>query len=92
MTNVAGRGHENDRRISHRFLTRHSQFVIPQRSCPCPPDKAAPIFEIFNDPPSSEMRYSNGIYENPPVFKDGYLLMPEGPGLGVTVRKDLIAS
>ena len=52
----------------------------------------APVFEIFNDPPSSEMRYSNGIYENPPVFKDGYLTMPEGPGLGVTIRKDLIAS
>jgi L-alanine-DL-glutamate epimerase-like enolase superfamily enzyme len=52
----------------------------------------APIFEIFNDPPSSEMKFSNAIYENPPVFKDGYLTMPEGPGLGVTIRKDLIAT
>jgi D-galactarolactone cycloisomerase len=52
----------------------------------------APVFEIFNDPPSSEMRYTNGIYENPPVFKDGYLTMPDGPGLGVAIRKDLIAS
>jgi len=51
----------------------------------------SPVFEIFNDPPSSEMRYSNGIYENPPVFKDGYLIMPDAPGLGVTIRKDLIA-
>jgi D-galactarolactone cycloisomerase len=52
----------------------------------------APVFEIFNDPPASEMRYTNAIYENPPVFKDGYLMMPDGPGLGVAVRKDLIAS
>ncbi|MEO6080373.1 MAG: mandelate racemase/muconate lactonizing enzyme family protein [Steroidobacteraceae bacterium] len=51
----------------------------------------APYFEIFNDPPSSEMQYTNGIYENPPVFKDGYLTMPDGPGLGVTIRKDYIA-
>ena len=49
----------------------------------------APIFEIFNDPPASEMKFSNAIYENPPVFKDGYLTMPDGPGLGVTIRKDL---
>ena len=52
----------------------------------------APIFEIFNDPPASEMKFSNAIYENPPVFKDGYLTMPDGPGLGVTIRKDLIAT
>ncbi len=51
----------------------------------------APMFEIFNDPPGSEMQYTNGIYENPPVFKDGYLEMPDGPGLGVTIMKDLIA-
>jgi len=51
----------------------------------------APYFEIFNDPPSSEMQYTNGIYENPPVFKDGYLMMPDGPGLGVTINKDFIA-
>jgi L-alanine-DL-glutamate epimerase-like enolase superfamily enzyme len=50
----------------------------------------APVFEIFNDPPSSEMQYTNAIYENPPVFKDGYLQMPDGPGLGVTIRKDLM--
>ena len=36
-------------------------------------------------------QYTNGIYENPPVFKDGYLLMPDGPGLGVTINKDFIA-
>jgi L-alanine-DL-glutamate epimerase-like enolase superfamily enzyme len=51
----------------------------------------APYFEIFNDPPSSEMRYSNAIYEHPPLFKDGYLMMPDGPGLGVAIDKDFIA-
>jgi len=25
------------------------------------------------------------------VFKDGYLLLPDGPGLGVTINKDFIA-
>jgi L-alanine-DL-glutamate epimerase-like enolase superfamily enzyme len=52
----------------------------------------APVFEIFNDPPSSEMRYSNAIYEKPPVFKDGYLILPEEPGLGVAIRKDLVVT
>jgi L-alanine-DL-glutamate epimerase-like enolase superfamily enzyme len=52
----------------------------------------APVFEIFNDPPSSEMRYSYAIYEKPPVFKDGYLILPEEPGLGVAIRKDLIVT
>ena len=32
------------------------------------------------------------IMENPPtVDKEGYMAMPQGPGLGVTIRKDLIA-
>jgi len=52
----------------------------------------APYFEIFNDPPSSEMRYSNVICENPPLFKDGYLMMPDGPGLGVAIDNDFIAA
>src|SRR5262249_51201324 len=31
------------------------------------------------------------IMENPPtVDKEGYMAMPQGPGLGVTIRKDLI--
>lgn len=52
----------------------------------------APLFEIFNDPPGAEMQYNYGIFENPPVFSEGYLHLPKGPGLGVTIKKDLIMS
>jgi L-alanine-DL-glutamate epimerase-like enolase superfamily enzyme len=31
------------------------------------------------------------IFENAPSLgKDGYITMPQGPGLGVTLRRDLI--
>ncbi len=50
----------------------------------------APWIEMLHDPPVAA--YTNGfsILENPPlVDKEGYLNLPEGPGLGVTIRKDL---
>ena len=53
----------------------------------------APWIEILHDPPIAA--YTNGfsIMANPPlVDKDGYLNLPEGPGLGVEINKDLIAS
>lgn len=53
----------------------------------------APWIEILHDPPVAA--YSNGfaIVENPPlVDKEGYLNLPQGPGLGVTINKDLVAS
>jgi L-alanine-DL-glutamate epimerase-like enolase superfamily enzyme len=39
------------------------------------------------------MEYSNGlaIFEEPPVVdKSGYFNMPQTPGLGVSINKDLI--
>jgi L-alanine-DL-glutamate epimerase-like enolase superfamily enzyme len=52
----------------------------------------APWIEILHDPPIAA--YTNGfaIMENPPlVDKDGYMNLPQGPGLGVEIKKDLIA-
>jgi D-galactarolactone cycloisomerase len=53
----------------------------------------APWIEILHDPPIAS--YTNGfaIMENPPlVDKEGFLNLPQGPGLGVAINKDLIAS
>ena len=51
----------------------------------------APYIEIFHDLPMD--LYSNGfaIFEEPPVLdKNGYFPLPEKPGLGVSINKDLI--
>jgi D-galactarolactone cycloisomerase len=53
----------------------------------------APWIEILHDPPIAP--YTNGfaIMENPPlVDKEGYLNLPQGPGLGVEISKDLIVA
>jgi D-galactarolactone cycloisomerase len=53
----------------------------------------APWIEIMHDPPVAA--YTNGfaIMENPPlVDKEGFLNLPQGPGLGVSINKDLIVS
>ncbi len=49
--------------------------------------------EILHDPPIAA--YTNGfaIMENPPlVDKEGYLNLPQAPGLGVEINKDLIVA
>jgi L-alanine-DL-glutamate epimerase-like enolase superfamily enzyme len=53
----------------------------------------APWIELLHDPPVAA--YTNGfaIMQNPPlVDKEGYLNLPQGPGLGVEINKDLIVS
>jgi len=53
----------------------------------------APWIEILHDPPVAA--YTNGfaIMQNPPlVDKEGYLNLPEGPGLGVEINKDFIVA
>lgn len=52
----------------------------------------SPWIEILHDPPIAA--YTNGfsIMENPPlVDKEGYLNLPQGPGLGVSIDKSLIS-
>ena len=51
----------------------------------------APWIELLHDPPVAA--YTNGfaIMENPPlVDQEGFLNLPQGPGLGVAINKDLI--
>jgi L-alanine-DL-glutamate epimerase-like enolase superfamily enzyme len=51
----------------------------------------SPWIEILHDPPVAA--YTNGfaIVGNPPlVDREGYLNLPQGPGLGVEINKDLI--
>src|ERR1017187_7564247 len=52
----------------------------------------APWIKLLPDPPIAA--YTNGfaIMEDPPlVDKEGHVHLPQGPGLGVTINKDLIA-
>lgn len=52
----------------------------------------SPWIELLHDPPVGA--YTNGfsIMENPPlVDREGMLALPSGPGLGVSIRKDLLA-
>jgi D-galactarolactone cycloisomerase len=50
----------------------------------------APFMELLNDPPIGA--YTNGfsIMGNHPVVKDGYIDLPQDPGLGVEIDPDLI--
>jgi L-alanine-DL-glutamate epimerase-like enolase superfamily enzyme len=53
----------------------------------------APWIEILHDPPVAAYTHGFGIMENPPlVDKEGYLNLPQGPGLGVEINKDLIVA
>jgi D-galactarolactone cycloisomerase len=53
----------------------------------------APWIEILHDPPVAA--YTNGfaMMQNPPlVDKEGYLNLPQGPGLGVDINRDLVVT
>ncbi len=51
----------------------------------------APIVEFIHEPPIADIFAGWSVFESAPVLeKDGYMKMPTGPGLGVTIRKDLI--
>jgi L-alanine-DL-glutamate epimerase-like enolase superfamily enzyme len=53
----------------------------------------APWIEILHDPPIAAYTHRFSIMQNPPlVDKEGYLNLPQGPGLGVEINKDLIVS
>jgi L-alanine-DL-glutamate epimerase-like enolase superfamily enzyme len=55
------------------------------------PEANSPYIEIFNDQPIGNYTYPFSIFENPPVLtKDGYFDLPQGPGLGMKIREDLI--
>jgi L-alanine-DL-glutamate epimerase-like enolase superfamily enzyme len=51
----------------------------------------APYLEIFNDQPIGDYTNNFAIFENPILLdKDGYFNVPQGPGLGMKIRQDLI--
>jgi D-galactarolactone cycloisomerase len=52
----------------------------------------APYLEIFNDVPIGNYEYPFQVFENPPTLdKDGYFNLPQGPGLGMTIKKEFLA-
>jgi L-alanine-DL-glutamate epimerase-like enolase superfamily enzyme len=51
----------------------------------------APYMELLHDPPIADYRHRFSIMSNPPITDDdGYMAVPQGPGLGVEIDKDLI--
>jgi len=51
----------------------------------------APFMELLNDPPIADYRHKFSIMANAPqVDREGYLHVPQGPGLGVEIDRDLI--
>ena len=51
----------------------------------------AQIAEVIHEPPIGDVNNGWSIFENPPVLgPDGFIQMPEGPGLGMTVKPELI--
>jgi D-galactarolactone cycloisomerase len=55
------------------------------------PERVAPYLEVFNDQPIGDYTNPFAIFENPPLLdRDGAFPVPQGPGLGVTIREDMI--
>jgi D-galactarolactone cycloisomerase len=51
----------------------------------------APYLELLHDPPIGDYRHGFSIMESPPlVDAEGMVAPPQGPGLGVEIRRDLI--
>ena len=45
----------------------------------------APYLELLNDPPIGSYKHKFEIFENPPEVHDGWIDLPNGPGLGVEI-------
>ena len=51
----------------------------------------APYMELLHDPPIADYRHRFSIMSNPPITdNEGYMTVPQGPGLGVEIDRDLI--
>lgn len=51
----------------------------------------APYLELLHDPPIGSYRHRFSILENPPlVDSDGCLRVPQSPGLGVAINRELL--
>lgn len=53
----------------------------------------APVLELWHDPPELDYTHGFAVFENPPVIdKEGYFNLPQGPGLGVSMKQDMLAT
>jgi D-galactarolactone cycloisomerase len=53
----------------------------------------APYLELLHEPPVASYRHRLAIFRDPPlVDTTGHMSLPQGPGLGVEIDPDLIAS
>jgi L-alanine-DL-glutamate epimerase-like enolase superfamily enzyme len=50
----------------------------------------APYCEMLNDPPLSSYKHKFHIFKDAPKVIDGKIKVPESPGLGVSIKEDLI--
>ncbi|MCC6456417.1 MAG: mandelate racemase/muconate lactonizing enzyme family protein [Caldilineaceae bacterium] len=51
----------------------------------------APYIELLHEPPIGDYRHGFAILQEPPVVDaQGYIAMPQGPGLGVELNYDLV--
>jgi L-alanine-DL-glutamate epimerase-like enolase superfamily enzyme len=51
----------------------------------------APYIEIFNEVPVGDYTYPLSIFEEPPVLdKQGFFKVPQGAGLGMTIKKEFL--
>jgi L-alanine-DL-glutamate epimerase-like enolase superfamily enzyme len=53
----------------------------------------APYLELLHEPPIGSYRHRLAIFQNPPaVDATGHISVPRGPGLGIEIDPDLVAS
>ena len=51
----------------------------------------SPYLELLHDPPIGDYRHGFSILQDPPVVDQaGYVAVPQGPGLGAAINRDLI--
>jgi L-alanine-DL-glutamate epimerase-like enolase superfamily enzyme len=51
----------------------------------------APIVEFIHEPPTADIFEGWSVFQGAPTLdKDGYMVLPDGPGLGLTIRPDMI--
>jgi len=50
----------------------------------------APFMELLHDPPIADYRHGFSIMKNPPLVQNGMIEVPQGPGLGVEIDRDLV--
>jgi len=73
------------------FCAGHFNASLPNAVFLGPTYGTGPTWEVFHEPPIVDTDLIWSIYEDPPhIDKDGYMQLPDGPGLGVTIKKDLI--